>query len=429
MLDIKYIRENKKYILENCRNRNVDLDIERLLELDEQRRDLLQQTEVLRSERNKHSKGKPSDDEIVRMREVGERIKQYDEKLAEIVGEYSQLLNLVPNVSHEDAPIGKDESENLVIREVGEKPAFSFPAKEHWELGQNLDIIDLETAAKVSGARFVYLKGDLVLMQFAIVQLVFSVLTDEKVLKKIAKDAGVDVVAKPFVPVVPPVMMRPDVMQRMARLEPRDERYHLHQDDMYMVGSAEHTLGPMFMDHTFSAEELPKRFVGYSTAFRREAGSYGKDTKGIIRLHQFDKLEVESFAAPEQGIGEQDFIIAIQEYLMKALELPYRLVMKCTGDMGAPDYREFDIETWMPGQDTYRETHTSDYMTDYQSRRLGTKVKDGNGDTSFVHMNDATVFAIGRILVAVMENNQNEDGSITVPSILQKYVGKKLITQ
>jgi len=440
MLDIKYIRENVEEVKENCKNRNVDINIDRLLELDTERRGFLQQIEALRSERKKHSKGgKPSDDEIVRMREVGDKIKHFEERLAEIEEEYLTLMHNVPNKTHADAPIGKDEEENVVLREVGDKPSSTFKPKEHWELGQELDLIDLETAAKVSGSRFAYLKGDLVLMQFALIQLVMSTLTDAEKIASIAKNAKVDVDTRPFTPILPPVMMRPEVMQQMGRLEPRDERYHLQQDDMYMVGSAEHTLGPMHMDHTFKETELPLRYVGYSTAFRREAGSYGKDTKGIFRVHQFDKIEIESFATPETAQDEQDLIVAIQEHFMQQLEIPYRVVFKCTGDMGAPDYREFDIEAWMPGQERYRETHTSDYMTDYQSRRLNTKVtlsgtpeiKEGAEVATmkhwneYVHMNDATVFAIGRTLIAIMENYQQEDGTIRVPSVLQPYLGGK----
>jgi len=428
MLDIKYIREHADEVKENCTNRNVDISIDRLLELDTERRDFLQQIEALRAERKKHSKGgKPSDDEVVRMREVGDKIKQFEERLTEIEEEYMELMYLVPNKTHADAPVGKDEEENVVVREVGEKPPFSFEPKEHWEIGQNLDLIDLETAAKVSGSRFAYLKGDLVLLQFGIIQLVMATLSNKESIKKIAEQANIDIDTRAFTPILPPVMMRPEVMHQMGRLEPREERYHLQQDDMYMVGSAEHTLGPMHMKHTFKESELPKRYVGYSTAFRREAGSYGKDTKGIFRVHQFDKIEIESFATPETAQAEQDLIVAIQEHFMQQLEIPYRIVFKCTGDMGAPDYREFDTEAWMPGQGKYRETHTSDYMTDYQSRRLGTKVKLESGETEFVHMNDATVFAIGRTLVAIMENYQQEDGTIRVPTVLQPYLGGKEI--
>jgi len=212
----------------------------------------------------------------------------------------------------------------------------------------------------------------------------------------------------------------------MARLEPRDERYHIPSDDLFLIGSAEHTLGPLHMDETLKESDLPRRYVAFTPAFRREAGSYGKDTRGILRLHQFDKVEMESFATSEMGQKEQDFFVAIQEHLMQKLGLPYRVVMTCTGDQGDPDARHLDIETWMPGEQKYRETHSADYMTDYQARRLGTKVKREKG-SEFVHMNDATVFAIGRTLIAIMENFQQKDGSIVVPEVLRPWVGKDVI--
>lgn len=207
----------------------------------------------------------------------------------------------------------------------------------------------------------------------------------------------------------------------MARLEPKDERYYVQSDDLYLVGSAEHTLGPLHMDKVLKEEELPVRYIGYSTAFRREAGSYGKDMKGILRVHQFDKLEMESFSLPEDSVNEQNFFVAIQEYLMQELKVPYRVVQICTGDMGGPDARQIDIECWMPGQNRYRETHTSDLMTDYQARRLNTKVKRKNG-TEFVHMNDATAIAVGRTIIAIMENYQTENGTVKIPKALQKYM-------
>lgn len=215
----------------------------------------------------------------------------------------------------------------------------------------------------------------------------------------------------------------------MARLSPETEieRYKIESDNQYLIGSAEHTLGPMHMNETLNEKDLPLRYFAYTPAFRREAGSYGKDTKGILRQHQFDKIEMESFTTPENGLKEQDFIIEIQENLMQSLEIPYQVVSICTGDMGGPDFRQVDIESWMPGQNKYRETHTSDYMTDYQSRRLNTKVKIGN-KIEFVHMNDATAFAMGRTIIAILENYQNEDGSVNIPKVLQKWMGKEKIS-
>ncbi|HTX86526.1 MAG TPA: aminoacyl--tRNA ligase-related protein, partial [Candidatus Nanoarchaeia archaeon] len=213
---------------------------------------------------------------------------------------------------------------------------------------------------------------------------------------------------------------------KMDRFEPLEDRYYIKEDDVLLIGSAEHSLGPIHMNETFDENELPKRYLGYSTAFRREAGSYGKDTVGILRRHQFDKLEMEIFSTAERGQLEQDFIVAIQEYLVSALKIPYQVIKVCTGDMGKPDYRQIDIECYLPGQGKYRETHTSDYMTDYQARRLNIKYKNADGKKEFVHMNDATAFAIGRALIAIIENYQQADGNVAVPKVLQKYLPGKL---
>ncbi len=427
MLDIKYIRDHREELKENYVHRRATADIDELLALDDKRRAMIAEVDALRSTRNHGSKGRPSDTEILRMRQIGEEIKEKEAELQKIEEKYRLLLSRMPNRIHPDTPIGNDEAGNVVVRTIGNPPAFSFPPKEHWDLGAMRGLIDTERAAKVSGSRFAYLKSDLVRLQFALIQHVLSFVTNEPALKRIIKKQKLGVSSRPFTPVIPPVMIRPEIMQKMARLEPKEERYHIPSDDLYLVGSAEHTLGPIHMDETIEEKNLPIRYLGYSTAFRREAGSYGKDTKGILRLHQFDKLEFESFTTAEQGEEEQNFLIALQEHLMQSLGIPYRVVRKCTGDMGAPDYREFDIEAWLPGQKTYRETHTSDYMTDYQSRRLNIKVKKENGQTEFAHMNDATVFAIGRTLIAIMENYQKHDGRIAIPKVLQPYLGKKIV--
>ena len=335
----------------------------------------------------------------------------------------------IPNIAFPEVKVGKDESKNEVLRISGSPTKFSFKPKEHWQLGEELGVIDNERAAKVSGSRFTYIKGKLALLQFAIIQFAMRNLTDEKILASIATKAKLDVSLKPFIPVIPPVMIKPEAFERMARIEPKDERYHIPSDDLYLVGSAEHTLGAMHMDEVLDEKDMPVRYVGYSTSFRREAGSYGKDMRGIIRLHQFDKIEIESFTAPEDSTKEQDFIVAIQSHLMQELKIPYRVVGICTGDMGGPDARQIDIEAWMPGLDKYRETHTSDLNTDYQSRRLNTRLRRKDGKHELVHMNDATVFALGRIMVAIMENYQQEDGSIKIPEVLIPYCGFDSITK
>ncbi len=433
MLDIKLLRDKTGEIKAKIATKGADPAlIDRAVELDHKRREIISKLEQDQSDLNNHSKeiaafhGQQKIDAIKEASAVSEKIKQLKPELDRINIEYKKTMYAIPNIPSEDTPVGPDESCNKVIKTVGEPRKFDFNPKEHWQLGEELDIIDTARAAKVSGSRFAYLKGKLVLLEFALMQYGLSILTDEKKLEEIAEKAGIKISTKPFVPVLPPIFIKPEPFEKMARIEPREERYYIPGDDSFLIGSAEHTLGSMHMDETFDESQMPLRYVGFSPAFRREAGSYGKDMKGILRLHQFNKLEMESFTLPEESTNEQNFIVAIQEYLMSSLGLPYQLVLKCTGDQGDPDVRAIDVETWLPGQNKYRETHTSDSMTDYQSRGLNTKVKRKDGKTEFVHMNDATAFS-ERPLIAIIENYQQKDGSIKVPEILQKYTGFDII--
>ncbi|PIR88735.1 MAG: serine--tRNA ligase [Candidatus Harrisonbacteria bacterium CG10_big_fil_rev_8_21_14_0_10_44_23] len=422
MIDIEKLRTDAAPFRESVRRRGMDESlIDSVLELDTKWRELLAKVEGLRGEQKKLGK-----EDIEKAKGIKAEISNLDKDLKEVEARRLVLLQKLPNLLHADVPDGKDESENKVVRTWGEPTMFNFEPKDHMEIGEALGIIDTEQAAKVSGARFAYLKGAAAKLQFALIQMTIDTLTNGKTISKIAKKIGVS--AKPFEVVVPPVMIRPEVYEKMGRLteEDKDERYKLAQDELYLIGSAEHTLGPLHMDQTLDAEKLPIRYLGYSTAFRREAGSYGKDTKGILRMHQFDKLEMESFTSPDDSDKEQDFIVALQEYLLQELGIPYQVVQICTGDMGKPDNRQVDIECWIPSQKKYRETHTSDLMTDYQTRRLNIKVQNGK-KKEFAHTNDATAFAIGRTLIAILENYQNEDGSVTVPKALRKYSGLKRI--
>lgn len=433
MLDIHFIRDNPDLVKAGARKKGVDVDVDRLIAVDEERKGLRQQLDEKKAEQNRMSstiqraEGAEKDQLIERMRHVKEGAMEVQERYENLTTEWEKLLLAIPNIPSPDTPEGPDESGNQVIRTWGEKPNFSFTPKAHWNLGKELGIIDTEKAAEVSGARFNYIKGDLVLMQYAIVSLVFKVLTSRETLEKIAQEAGLTIDPKPFVPVIPPIIMRAEVMGRMARLHPIDERYYFEKDQQVLIGSAEHTLGPLHMDEILEEKVFPIRYIGYSPSFRKEAGAAGKDTRGILRQHQFDKLEMETFVRPEDGYMEQDFLVAIQEYLTRLLGLPYQVVLICTGDMGKPDQRQLDIEMWMPGQDTYRETHSADYMGGYQARRLNTRVRDAEGNLTHVHMNDATAFAMSRTLAAILENYQQEDGSVKVPEALVPYVGKEII--
>lgn len=429
MIDITDLRQRPDIYKKAASDKRVDVDIDAIVRLDDERRTLLQAVEDKRRQQNDASKKIPTMQGaektalLAEMKTLSTELKAQEARLTAVEEERSALLLKVPNLPLKCVPVGHSEEENVVIRTVSEPRVFDFPVKDHMQLGTALDIIDTEQAAIVSGSRFGYLKGDAVRLQMAIIQLTFFVLGTEKILADVAKVNGLNVSTKPFVPVLPPVIMRRDVMDRMDRLQPEDQRYLLPEDGQVLVGSAEHTLGPYYMEKTLDEAQLPIRFIGYSTAFRREAGTYGKDMHGILRVHQFDKLEMESFTTADAGEQEQEFIVALQEYLLQQLHVPYRVLQKCTYDIGKPNANGIDIECWIPSQNTYRETHTSDYMTDYQARRLGTFYKDADGKRKLVHMNDATAFAIGRTLIAILENHQNADGSVTIPAALRPYMG------
>lgn len=427
MLDIKFIRENPQIVKKSVEDRQLGgkVDVDELLRIDSEHRELLQKVENHRALKNQLSQDvseAPGEREklVKEATQVKQELSTLESKLEKVKEKFDSLLYQVPNLIADDVKVGKDESDNEILRTWGEPTKFDFEPKDHLEIGEKLDIIDVKSAAKVSGARFNYLKNEAVLLQFALINFVFNKLTDEEIIGKLAKSVKNPSV-KPFVPVLPPVIIKEEVAKKMDRFDPIEDRYYLEKDGQLFVGSAEHTLGPMHMDQVLGEEDLPVRYIGYSTVFRREAGTYGKDTRGMFRVHQYDKAEIESFTLPENGPLEQDFIVAILEYFVQQLEIPYRVVVLCTGEMGKPDYKQVDIECWFPGQDRYRETHTSDYMTDFQSRGLNTKYKK-DSETGFVHMNDATAFALGRTIIAILENFQQKDGSVKVPKVLHPYM-------
>ncbi|MEJ0021226.1 MAG: serine--tRNA ligase [Candidatus Doudnabacteria bacterium] len=427
MLDIKFIRENADKVKQAVKNKKATANIDHLLSLDDQRRKLTVKIEDLRAKRNeitqKLKAGK--DDELIKQsKSLKDELGKFELEFEEIDKQWTSEMLKVPNIPWPDVPVGKDERENEIVFTWGAPRKFDFEPKDHVQLGKELNMIDIESAAKVAGSRFGYILGAAAQLQFALMNFVFETLTNEKILKKIAGSVEKGYSHKPFIPIVPPVMIKPDVYVKTSRLseEDKEERYYLQQDDLYLIGSAEHSLVSKHMDEVLKEEQLPLRYIGYSTSFRRESGSYGKDVKGILRVHQFDKLEMESFTSAENSFKEHLFLIAIEEYILQALELPYRKLLKCTADIGMPNARGVDLEVWVPSQKTYRETHTADLMTDFQARRLNIKVKTGK-DNELVHTNDATAVAMPRTLIAILENNQEADGSIKVPKVLQKYTG------
>jgi seryl-tRNA synthetase len=428
MLDIRYIRENADKVQQAVGSKGYDVSISDLLKLDDDRRSLQQQVDELREKRNanaaKMKGGKPEQTLIDEGKQIKLALAEREGYLNNVELEFTSLHKKVPNMPWSDVPYGASEDENVEVKIVGEKPQFDFEPKNHYEIAESRGWLDKERAAKVTGARFAYVMGDLVKLQLAIEQFVINALTDESILSKIADEANLSVSTKPFMPVLPPLMIRTEPYDQMDRLEPRDDRYKIEGEELWLQGSAEHVLGSMHAGEIFEAEQLPVRYIGLATSFRKEAGTYGKDMEGLIRMHQFDKLEMESFTTKEHSYEEHLFFVAIQEYLLQQLKLPYHVLQKCTADIGKPNARGIDMEVWLPGQGKYRETHTADYMTDYQARRLNTRVRTADA-LELIHTNDATAFALGRAMVAIIENYQTSEGKVRIPEVLQPYLGGK----
>ncbi|MBL7141942.1 serine--tRNA ligase [Patescibacteria group bacterium] len=420
MLDIKVIRNNPGKIKKACQDKQVEVDIDRLLKIDQERRKTIKGLEELRAEQNKISKkvaGLKSEEKqrlITKAKQLVERIEKMDVGLNKLESEFNKIMLLIPNPALADVKIGKDESENEVLSPWGKIPKFSFKPKDHLEIGQDLDLIDVERASKVSGTRFSYLKNEAVLLECALVQFAFESL-----------------IKKGFIPIIPPVMLKKEMAQGTGYFEATDEAeaYFIPKDKLYLVGTSEQSILTMHADEVFKQEDLPRRYVGFSTCFRREAGSYGKDTKGIFRVHQFDKVEMFSFCLPEKSIEEHKLLLSIEEKLAQVLKIPYQVVKMCTGDLGAPAVSKYDIECWLPGQNKYRETHSTSNCTDFQARRLNIRFRHKQSKLEFVHTLNGTAFAIGRILIAILENYQQKDGSVKIPKVLQKYIGINKITK
>jgi len=414
MLDINFIRANPEKVKEACKNKNVNVDVDLVLSLDKKKRELMTEIEALKAEQNKISRGGKDNMVLIdQAKEIKAKIKQTEPELEKIDSELKNLLLQLPNIPFDDVPVGKDDTQNVVLRKVGQTPKFLFHApRDYMELGTALDLIDTERAGKVAGSRFGYIKRDLALLEFAIIKFGLDTLLKEK-----------------FIPVFPPVMLKKEMARGTGYFEATDEKeaYYLPEDKLYLVGTAEQSLVAMHAGEILNEKDLPLRYTTFSTCFRREAGSYGKDTKGILRVHQFDKLEMVIFSKPEESQKEHELLLSIEEKLMKALGVPYQVVNICTGDLGRPAAKKYDIEAWLPSEKRYRETHSTSNCTDFQARRLNIRYRDKSGKVNFVHTLNGTAFAIGRILLMIMENFQQKDGSIKIPKVLQKYVGKKII--
>ncbi|HSX35545.1 MAG TPA: serine--tRNA ligase [Patescibacteria group bacterium] len=427
MIDIQFIRDNPDLVAQKSVQKGYAVDIPHLLELDARRRELLGGVEMARAERNAHAdtlrQGKPSPEQIETGKQLKEKLTAVESGLEPLEAEYQELLRAVPNMPLDYVPVGATEDENQVVKTVGEPANFDFTPRHDYQLGELHDLIDKERATKIAGSRFAYLKGDLVRLQFALIQYVMNKLGDEQFIATLVKENNLQVSTKPFTPVLPPAMLRTEPYRASARLNAEEVTYKIEQDDLWMQASAEHTLCTMYWNEILPEDMFPIRYLGYATSFRREAGTYGKDEEGIFRMHQFDKLEMESFTTAETGLDEHKLHVAIQENLVRALGLPYQLLQKCTADIGKPNAAGVDINCWFPGQGKYRETHTADYMTDYQARDLKIRVRrKSSGQAELVHTADATGFAMSRTLKAILENFQTADGHVIIPEVLRPYM-------
>ncbi len=408
MLDINFIYQNKDKVKKGVKDKGYKPEIvDRLLKVDETRRQLIAEIEKWRAERNKLAKK-----DIKKGKKIKEMLRRLEPDLKAIKQQFKDLLYQIPNLPADDVHVGKDESENKEIKKWGKIPKFSFKIKSYFKLGEDLDIIDTKRAAKVSGARFGYIKNEAVLLELALINYAFELLLKEG-----------------FIPILPPAMISLDSMRAMGYLENEGigEMYVLEKDKLVLVGTAEQSIGPMHKGEVFNEKDLPKRYVGFSPCFRREAGSYGKDTKGILRVHQFNKVEMFSFVNPKDSDKEHEYFLSLEEKLMQKLEIPYRVVKMCSGDLGDPAARKYDIEAWFPSEEKYRETHSTSACTGYQSRRLNIKYRKKSGELDFVHTLNGTAFS-ERPILAILENYQQKDGSVLVPKVLQKYTGFKKIT-
>jgi seryl-tRNA synthetase len=424
MLDLRDLRKNTDFYIAALEKRGKKYGtlVQHFLVQLEKQTGARQKLENLRAEQNALTKTIPQLQGAERTKTL-QSLKQLS---AAVAKEETTVRNLetferdqeviLPNVPLPDVPVGLDASGNVVIREIGRRNNFT-DVKDYLTLGEHLDIIDMQRAAKVSGSRFGYLKGAGALLEFALVQYAMQELTKAK-----------------FTAIVPPVLINEPYMEAMGYLAQggSDEVYHLEKDKQYLVGTSEQSVGPFHADEVLAEAELPKRYAAFSSCFRREAGSYGRDTKGILRVHQFDKLEMFVVCAPHQSEAIHQELLTLQERLVQGLQLPYRVVQLCTGDIGFPSAKTYDIECWLPGQNAgkgeYRETHSTSNTTDYQARALNIRIKGKDGKNVFAHMLNGTAFAIGRTIIAILENYQQADGSVLVPDVLQPFMhGIKVI--
>ena len=419
MLDINFIRENLELCKEAAKNKNRDVDWVELLDLDDQRRSLIQQIEKYRGERNKYSTKDfdkhPAGEETIREqgKKIKEKIKELEEELRNVEEKFGLLMLTVPNVPDKSVPVGKDASGNKEVKKWGKLPKFTFKPKDHIELATKLDLVDFVRGAKVGGFRAYFLKNEAAMLEFAVLAYAF-----QKLIKK------------GYTPLIAPSLVKDFTLFGNGQFPwGREEVYHLEKDQLFLAGTAEVPVTAYFAGEILAEKDLPKKFVAFSPCFRREAGSYGKDTKGLYRLHQFSKIEqvIISTNDTNNSFTLHEELLANAEEILKDLELPYRVLLMCTGDMGEPQVKKYDIETWMPGRGEYGETMSNSMMGDFQARRLKIRYRTKDGAVKYCHTLNNTAIASPRILIAILENYQQEDGSILIPKVLQPFLSKSVI--
>ena len=429
MIDIQFVRDNPDLVREKSAQKGYNIDVDKLLDLDKQRSELYQTVESLRTRRNEISEsmkgGRPSDEAVEEGRQIKVELAEREGYLQTTEVEWLEILKSVPNMPLDMVPVGTTENENVVSKTVGEKLNFDFEIKNHAEIAEAKGWLDKDRGAKIAGARFVYLKGDLVRLEFALWQYGMDIVCNQEILQQIIAQHNLDVSDKPFTPVLPPAVAKKEIFEATGRLNKEEQTYKIEDEDLWLNASAEHTIAPMYYKEIIPEAELPLRYIGYTTAFRREAGTYGKDSEGFFRLHQFNKLEMESFTTPESSLDEHMFLVAIQEYLMNSLGLHYQVIEKCTADIGRPNAKGVDINVWLPSQEQYRETHTADYITDFQARGMQTRLRRHDGNVELLHTNDATAFS-QRPLIAIIENFQTAEGNVIIPEVLRPYMGGRV---
>src|SRR5438128_3654141 len=425
MLDAQFIRENLEAVKTNCRNRNVKADVDRVVQLDDERKHRLQQLQLEQQRLNEISKLVPKEKDAEKKealiregRNLRSDISAHEQQIKKDAEDLRAILLTIPNMSHPAAPVGTTAQDNKVDRRWGEPRKFDFPVKDHVALAEELDLVDFEAGSKVAGQKFYFLKNDAVLFELALVQFAMSALIREG-----------------FTPIITPDVARTEVLEGIGFIPrgPETQIYSLENTDLCLIATAEITLGGMHRDQVLDELELPLKYVGLSHCFRTEAGAPGRDTRGLYRVHQFTKVETFVFCAPDQSESSHEELLGIEESIFQGLGLPYQVIDTCTGDLGGPAYRKYDLEAWMPGRGKageYGEVTSTSNCTDYQARRLNIRYKiPGQKGTRIVHTLNGTAIAVSRAILAILENNQQADGSVVIPDVLRPWVGKDRISQ